>query len=146
MDENRLELARELGATHTINSGTENAVDAIFKIVEEGVDVAIEAVGIPATWDICQHIVKPGAHIANVGVHGVKVDFEIQKLWIKNLTITTGLVNTNTTPLLIKVASSNKLPLKKMITHRFKLEEIEHAYQVFLNGAKEKAMKIILTA
>lgn len=145
MDENRLSLAKELGATHTVNSAKENVADAVQKIVEEGVDVAIEAVGIPATWDICQHIVKPGAHIANVGVHGVKVDFEIQKLWIKNLTITTGLVNTNTTPMLIKAVSADKLPLKKMITHHFKLEEIEHAYQVFLNGAKEKAMKIILS-
>lgn len=146
MDENRLELAKELGATHTVNSGTENTVDAVLKIAgTEGVDVAIEAVGIPATWDICQKIVKPGAHIANVGVHGVKVDFEIEKLWIKNLTITTGLVNTNTTPMLIKAASTNKLPLQKLITHRFKLEEIEHAYQIFLNGAKEKAIKIIIS-
>lgn len=145
MDEARLALAKELGATHTVNSAKENVADAVQKIVEDGVDVAIEAVGIPATWDICQHIVKPGAHIANVGVHGVKVDFEIQKLWIKNLTITTGLVNTNTTPMLIKATSSGKLPLEKMITHHFKLEEIEHAYQVFLNAADEKAMKIILS-
>lgn len=146
MDENRLALAKELGATHTVNSGTENAVEAILKIAGgDGVDVAIEAVGIPATWDICQKIVKPGAHIANVGVHGVKVDFEIEKLWIKNLTITTGLVNTNTTPMLIKAASANKLPLQKLITHRFKLEEIEHAYEIFLNGAKEKAIKIIIS-
>lgn len=145
MDENRLALAKELGATHTVNSAKENVTDAVKKIVGDGVDVAIEAVGLPATWDICQHIVKPGAHIANVGVHGVKVDFEIQKLWIKNLTITTGLVNTNTTPMLIKATSSGKLPLEKMITHHFKLEEIEHAYQVFLNAADEKAMKIILS-
>ena len=145
MDENRLALAKELGATHTINSATESVIDAVQKIAGDGVDVAIEAVGIPATWDICQHIVKPGAHIANVGVHGVKVDFELQKLWIKNLTITTGLVNTNTTPMLIKAATSNKLELNKLITHHFKLDEIEHAYQVFLNGAKEKAMKIIIS-
>lgn len=146
MDENRLELAKELGATHTVNSSSENAVDAILKIAGgDGVDVAIEAVGIPPTWDICQKIVKPGAHIANVGVHGVKVDFEIEKLWIKNLTITTGLVNTNTTPMLLKAASTNKLPLQKLITHRFNLDEIEHAYQIFLNGAKEKALKIIIS-
>lgn len=145
LDENRLALAKELGATHTINSATENVEEALHKIVEDGVDVAIEAVGIPPTWDICQKIVKPGGNIANVGVHGVKVDFEIQKLWIKNLTITTGLVNTNTTPMLLKAASTNKLNLSKLITHHFNLTEIEHAYQVFLNGAKEKAIKIILT-
>lgn len=145
VDENRLALAKELGATHTINPAAGNVEEELRSIVAEGVDVAIEAVGIPSTWDICQKIVRPGAHIANVGVHGVKVDFEIQKLWIKNLTITTGLVNTNTTPMLLKAASSNKLHLSKLITHRFRLEEIEHAYQVFLNGAKEKALKIILS-
>ncbi|KFF05820.1 zinc-dependent alcohol dehydrogenase family protein [Flavobacterium reichenbachii] len=145
MDENRLNLAKELGATHTINSGTENVVESIKNIVGDGVDVAIEAVGIPATWDICQQIVKPGAHIANVGVHGVKVDFEIEKLWIKNLTITTGLVNTNTTPMLIKAVSANRFDLKKLITHHYKLDEIEQAYQTFLNGAKEKALKIIIS-
>ncbi len=145
MDENRLKVAKELGATHTVNPAVENAVEAIHKISKEGVDVAIEAVGIPKTWDVCQEIVKPGGHIANVGVHGVKVDFQIQKLWIKNLTITTGLVNTNTTPMLIKAVSSNKFDLKKMITHRYKLSEIEKAYEVFLNGSKEKALKIIIT-
>jgi alcohol dehydrogenase len=146
LDDNRLKLAKELGATHTINSGTTNAEEAVKEIVGgDGVDVAIEAVGIPSTWDICQKIVKPGAHIANVGVHGVKVDFDIQKLWIKNLTITTGLVNTNTTPMLLKVVSANRMDLKKMITHRFPLSELEHAYQVFLNAAEEKALKIIIT-
>lgn len=147
MDENRLELAKTLGATHIVNSAKQSAEEAVKKIVgEEGVDVAIEAVGVPPTWDICQRIVKPGGHIANVGVHGVKVDFEIQKLWIKNLTITTGLVNTNTTPMLLKATATNKLPLKSLITHHYKLSEIEEAYQVFLNGAKEKAMKIIIDA
>lgn len=147
MDDNRLELAKQLGATHTINSGNEDVYAKIKEIAgEEGVDVAIEAVGIPQTWDVCQKIVKPGGNIANVGVHGQKVDFEIQDLWIKNLTITTGLVNTNTTPMLLKAASTNKLPLNKLITHHFKLSEIEHAYDVFLNASKEKAMKVIIDA
>lgn len=146
MDENRLALAKELGATHTINSAVENPIDAVYKISEEGVDVSIEAVGIPQTWDVCQKIVRPGGHIANVGVHGTKVDFEIQQLWIKNLTITTGLVNTNTTPMLIRAVASNKFDLTKLITHRFDLSEIEKAYEVFLNASKENAMKIIINA
>ncbi|WP_025144263.1 zinc-dependent alcohol dehydrogenase family protein [Pedobacter jeongneungensis] len=146
LDENRLELAKQLGATHTINSASENLSSQIKNIVgEEGVDVAIEAVGIPQTWDICQQIVKPGGHIANVGVHGKKVDFQIQELWIKNLTITTGLVNTNTTPMLLKAVSTNKLPLDKLITHHFKLSEIMDAYGVFMNAAKENAMKVIIS-
>lgn len=147
LDENRLELAKQLGATYTINSASENLSDQIKKIVgEEGVDVAIEAVGIPQTWDICQQIVRPGGHIANVGVHGKKVDFQIQELWIKNLTITTGLVNTNTTPMLLKAVSTNKLPLEKLITHHFKLSEIMDAYDVFMNASKENAMKVIISA
>lgn len=145
LDQNRLDMAMQLGATHVINSADVNVEEAIKAIVgEEGVDAAIEAVGIPATWDICQKIVRPGGHLANVGVHGKSVTFEIEKLWIKNLTITTGLVNTNTTPMLLKAVATNKLPLKKLITHRFKLSEIIHAYDVFLNGSKEKALKIIL--
>ncbi len=146
LDDNRLALAKELGATHTINPGKENVEERVKEIVgEEGLDTAIEAVGVPATWNICQRIVKPGGHLANAGVHGKSVEFEIQKLWIKNLTITTGLVNTNTTPMLIKAASTNKLPLHKMITHHYKLGELEEAYKVFLNAAEEKAMKIIIT-
>ncbi|MAX82335.1 MAG: alcohol dehydrogenase [Crocinitomicaceae bacterium] len=145
LDQNRLDMAKELGATHVINSGDTNVEEAVKAIAgEEGVDVAIEAVGIPATWDICQKIVKPGGHLANVGVHGKSVNFEIEKLWIKNLTITTGLVNTNTTPMLLKAAATNKLPLSKLITHRFKLSEIMKAYDVFMNGSKEKALKIII--
>lgn len=144
LDENRLELAKQLGATHTLKP-SENIKEDVAKIVgEDGVDVAIEAVGLPQTWDVCQKIVKPGGHIANVGVHGKKVDFEIQDLWIKNLTITTGLVNTNTTPMLMKAVATNKLPIDKLITHHYKLSEIETAYDVFINAAKEKAMKIII--
>lgn len=146
IDNNRLDLSKELGATHTINPSKDNVIEAIKKIVgEEGVDVAIEAVGIPSTWDICQSIVKPGGHLANAGVHGVKVDFNIHHLWIKNLTITTGLVNTNTTPMLIKAVSTNKFNFSKMISHRFKLSEIKKAYDVFLNAEKEKALKIIIS-
>lgn len=144
LNENRLERAKKLGATHTLKP-SDNLKEEITKIVgEEGVDVAIEAVGLPQTWDICQKIVKPGGNIANVGVHGKKVDFEIQNLWIKNLTITTGLVNTNTTPMLMKAVSTNKLPVDKLITHHYKLSEIEKAYDVFLNASKENAMKIII--
>ncbi|GET28409.1 zinc-dependent alcohol dehydrogenase family protein [Prolixibacter sp. SD074] len=146
LDENRLEMAKSLGATHTLKP-SENIKENIAEIVgEEGVDVAIEAVGLPQTWDTCQKIVKPGGNIANVGVHGKKVDFEIQDLWIKNLTITTGLVNTNTTPMLMKAVATNKLPVDKLITHHYKLNEIEKAYDVFINASKEKALKIIIDA
>ncbi len=146
LDENRLKMAKEMGATHTLKP-SENIVEDIKKIVGgDGVDVAIEAVGIPPTWDVCQKIVKPGGNIANAGVHGKKVDFDIHKLWIANLTITTGLVNTNTTPMLMKAVSTNKLPVDKLITHRFKFDDMMKAYDTFLNASETNAMKLIIDA
>ncbi len=145
LDENRLKLARKLGATHTINSSEEDAVKRIMSETKDGVDVAMEAVGVPATFDICQHIVRPGGHVANIGVFGHSVDLQIQDLWIRNITITTGLVNTNTTPMLLKTVESGRIKPEELITHRFKLDEILKAYEVFGNAAKEKAMKVILT-
>ncbi len=143
-DENRLKMAREMGATHTVTP-TDDVQTKIAEIVgQDGVDVAIEAVGIPQTWEICQKIVKAGGNISIVGVHGKPVEFQAQNLWIKNLTITTGLVNANTTPMLLKAVGTGKLPVKKLITHHFKLSEIRKAYDVFLNAAKEQAMKIII--
>lgn len=145
LDPNRLKLARKLGATHTINSGEEDAIKKIMSETKDGVDVAIEAVGAPATFDICQHIVRPGGHVANIGVHGQSVNLQIQDLWIRNITITMGLVNTNTTPMLLKTVESGKIKPEELVTHRFKLNEILQAYEVFGNAAKEKALKIILS-
>ena len=145
LDENRLQMAKKFGATDTINSGAEDAVKKILSQTKDGVDVAVEAVGVPAAFDICQNIIRPGGHIANVGVHGHSVDLQIQNLWIKNITLTTGLVNTNTTPMLLKTVMSKKIDPNKLITHHFALDEILKAYQVFGNAAKEKAMKVIIT-
>jgi alcohol dehydrogenase len=144
LDDNRLQMAKTFGATHIINSEKEDAINEILNGTGDGVDVAIEAVGIPASFDVCQNIIKPGGHIAVVGVHGHSVDFQIQRLWIQNITLTTGLVNTNTTPMLLKTVSSGKLSPEKLITHHFKLNEILKAYTVFENAAKEKAMKVII--
>lgn len=144
LDENRLAAAKKAGATEIIHTGKEDAVKRIAAETKDGVDVAIEAVGIPATFDICQHIVRPGGHIANIGVHGQPVSLQIQDLWIKNITITMGLVNTNTTPMLLKTISSGKLDPKKLITHHFKLDDMLQAYEVFGNASKEKAMKVII--
>ena len=119
----------------------------VFEIVgADGVDVAIEAVGIPATWDMCQDIAKPGGNVAVVGVHGVPVDFKLEKLWIKNLTITTGLVNANTTEMLMKAISTSSVDYTKMLTHRFKFSELEQAYDVFKHAAENGAMKVVLEA
>jgi len=144
LDENRLKMAKKFGATDTINSRAEEPVKRIMSETKDGVDVAIEAVGIPSTFDICQNIIRPGGHIANVGVHGKSVDLQIQNLWIQNITLRTGLVNTNTTPMLLKVVLSKKIDPNKLITHHFKLKNIIDAYEVFGNAAKEKAMKVII--
>ena len=145
LDENRLEQAKKFGATDTINSGKEDAIKRIMSETKDGVDVAIEAVGSSATFNICQNIVRPGGHLANVGVHGHSVDLQIQDLWIKNITITMGLVNTNTIPMLLKTVFSRKILPEKLITHHFKLDDILKAYEVFGDAAKEKSMKVIIT-
>lgn len=145
LDDNRLAVAKQFGATHTINPAKEDAVSQIMIDTKEGVDVAIEAVGVPDTFDMCQAIVKPGGHVAVVGVHGKPVELQLQKLWIQNITLTTGLVNTNTTPMLLKTVTSGKIDPAKLITHHFKLADMLHAYEVFKNASNEKAMKVIIT-
>ena len=146
LDDNRLNVAKTFGATHIINSGNEDAVKKVKKLTDDtGVDVAIEAVGVPETFELCQEIVNTGGHIANVGVHGKSTILHLETLWSKNITITTGLVDTFSTPMLFKNVQSGKLDPKKLITHRFKLEEIIQAYNTFEHASKEKALKVILT-
>ncbi len=146
LDDNRLEIAKQFGATKVVNSGAQNAVQGVMSLTEgKGVDVAIEAVGIPATFDICQEIIKPGGNIANIGVHGKSVEFHIEKLWIHNITLTTGLVSTNSTPMLLKSVAAKKLDPQRLITHRFPLNEIMQGYDVFANAAKEQAIKVIMS-
>ncbi|CDL82310.1 zinc-dependent alcohol dehydrogenase family protein [Xenorhabdus szentirmaii] len=147
VDDNRLHMAQQFGANTIINPTRQNVVEEIQKLTKGmGVDVAIECVGIPATFKICQDIITAGGHIANVGVHGKSVELHLDELWIKNITITTGLVNTNSTPMLLKSIQSNKISPEKLVTHRYPLSEIETAYEIFGNAAQEKALKIVLTA
>ncbi|HLA59452.1 MAG TPA: zinc-dependent alcohol dehydrogenase family protein, partial [Puia sp.] len=140
-DDNRLETAKKFGATQTINNSRENAVERVKELTGGiGVDTAIEAVGIPATFDLCQSVVAPGGVIANVGVHGKSVELHLEKLWSENITITTRLVDTVTTPMLLKTIQSKKLDSKQLITHRFPLNDIIKAYDVFEHAAKERAL------
>ena len=146
-DPARLGLARQFGATDTIEVGKEDAVSGVMGLTKgQGVDVAIEAVGVPATFDICQKIVSPGGNVANIGVHGKPVELHIEDLWIKNVNISMGLVCTNTTPMLLKTVQGGKLDPSKLITHRFALDNILEAYEIFGNAAREKAMKVIIAA
>jgi alcohol dehydrogenase len=147
MDDNRLDVAKKFGATRSVNSRDGKAKEKIMDITGgKGVDVAIEAVGVPATFELCEDIVTAGGHIANIGVHGKSVDLHLEKLWSQNVTITTRLVDTVTTPMLLKSVASGKLKPKQLITHEFKLDDVMKAYDTFGNAAKEKALKVLLKA
>ena len=146
MDESRLEVSKTFGATDIINNQKEDAIAKINSLTgNKGVDVAIEAVGIPATFELCESIVAPGGHIANIGVHGKSVSLHLENLWAKNITITTRLVDTVTTPMLMKTVSSKKIDATKLITHHFSLKNIIQAYDTFGNAARDKTLKVILT-
>jgi alcohol dehydrogenase len=145
LDDNRLEVARRFGATKCINSAGGKTAELVMKLTNgRGVDTAIEAVGIPATFELCQALVAAGGVIANIGVHGVKADLHLEKLWDRNIAITTRLVDTVTIPMLFKTVSARKIDPTKLITHRFKIDGILDAYDTFANAAKTKALKVIV--
>ncbi len=147
LDDNRLEVSRSFGATQTVNSKDGRAVERVMALTHrKGVDVAIEAVGIAATFDICQDVVTAGGHIANVGVHGKSMSLKLEKLWAHNVTITTRLVDTVTTPMLLRTVLADRVRPRKLITHEFKLDDMMKAYDTFQNAAKEKALKVIVRA
>ncbi|MET3499907.1 alcohol dehydrogenase [Mucilaginibacter rubeus] len=146
-DDNRLNVARKFGATQIINSRNENTIEAVMKLTNQtGVDVAIEAVGIPETFELCEAIIAPGGRIANIGVHGKSVRLHLEDLWSKNITITTRLVDTVTSPMLLKTIQSKKIAPAKLITHRFRLDQVAEAYDTFGNAAEKKALKVILSS
>lgn len=145
-DDKRLEVAKIFGATQVIHNDMGNAVEKIMALTgNRGVDVAIEAVGIPETFNICQEVVAAGGHIANVGVHGKPVQLNLDKLWAQNITLRTGLVDTVTTPMLLKTVASGKLRPQQLITHHFTLDQIMQAYDTFGNAMKEHALKVIIS-
>jgi alcohol dehydrogenase len=147
LDDNRLEFARRFGATRTINSGDGKTAEKVKAMTAgQGVDAAIEAVGVPATFLLCQDLIAPGGIIANAGVHGTKVDLHLETLWSRNIAITTRLVDTVTTPMLLKTVQSKKIDPTLLITHRFRLAQILDAYETFSNAASTRALKVIIEA
>ncbi len=146
LDENRLAVARQFGATSTINAASADPVAEILRLTgNRGVDTAIEAVGVPASFITCENIIAPGGTIANIGVHGVKVDLHLEKLWSQNVTITTRLVDTMTTPMLLKTVQAKKLDPRQLITHHFTLGTILDAYETFGHAATTQALKVIIS-
>jgi len=147
LDDNRLAVAKRFGATDTVNSSDGKAAAAILKLTAgRGADSVIEAVGIPATFELCEEIVAPGGTIANIGVHGTQVALHLERLWDRNISITTRLVDTVSTPMLLKTAQSGKIDPKLLITHHFKLDAILEAYETFAHAADTKALKVIIHA
>ncbi|MGZ5137959.1 MAG: zinc-dependent alcohol dehydrogenase family protein [Burkholderiales bacterium] len=147
LDDNRLQVAKRFGATAVVNSADGKAAETVMKMTgERGVGTAIEAVGIPATFELCEKIVAPGGTIANIGVHGTKVDLHLENLWDRNITITTRLVDTVSTPMLLDTLRSHKIDPKVLITHHFTLDRILEAYETFAQAADTRALKVIIEA
>ena len=145
LDDNRLEVAKRFGAMHTINSADGKAAEKVKALTSgRGVDTVIEAVGVPATFLLCQDLVGSGGVIANIGVHGQKVELHLERLWSHNIAITTRLVDTVSTPMLMKTVQSKKIDPLSLITHRFKLDQIIEAYDTFARAAETKALKVII--
>jgi alcohol dehydrogenase len=145
-DENRLGVAKRVGATHTVQASASDVLDQVRALTDGyGVDVAVEAVGVPDTFAMCVDLVRPGGHVANVGVHGKPVELALQNLWIQNITISMGLVNTTTLPMLLKLVVQHKLPAAELVTHRFALDDILSAYETFGNAAETHALKVLIS-
>ena len=146
IDANRLAVAGQLGATTLINSADGTAIKQVMALTNgAGADVVIEAVGVPATFDICQSILAPGGRLANIGVHGKPVELHLEKLWDRNVSITTRLVDTAAIPMLLKLVQSGKLKPGQLVTHRFPLSDVMKAYDTFGNAAATRALKVVLT-
>ena len=146
LDDNRLAQAKSFGATDSVNSGRADWKAELMAMTDGmGVDVAIEAVGVPQTFDMATEIIRPGGTVANVGVHGTSVELKLQDLWIKDVAITTGLVSATTTPMLLKLVAQGKLTPERFVTHRFTFDSIMDAYDTFSRAAQSKALKVIIT-
>jgi alcohol dehydrogenase len=143
--DSRLDKALEFGADIVINNGRENAVEMVKDLTKGlGADVAIEAVGVPETFELCTSLVRPGGRVANVGVHGHSATLHLETLWIRDVTITTGLVDTFTTPKLLALIEQGRLDATPFATHRFRLEETIAAYETFAAAAETNALKVVL--
>jgi len=142
----RLEAAKSVGADVTVNSAREDASEAVGALTGGlGADVTVEAVGVPATFELAARLVRPGGHVANVGVHGEPATLHLEELWIRNVTITTGLVDTYSTPTLLRLISGHELDAGRFVTHRFTLDQFEEAYDVFARPSDTGALKVVLT-
>jgi alcohol dehydrogenase len=146
MADARLDHAREFGADETINNGTTDATATVMELTDGlGVDTAIEAVGVPATFELAADLIRPGGRVANVGVHGHSATLHLERLWTRDVTITTGLVDTSTIPQLLRLITVGRLDPTTLVTHRFGIADTMQAYDVFADAANTDALKVVLT-
>jgi alcohol dehydrogenase len=144
--DSRLEAAKQFGADVTVNNGREDPATVIAGLTGGlGADVTIEAVGVPATFELAVALVRPGGHVANVGVHGQPAVLHLEELWIKDVTITTGLVDTFSTPTFLRLLQGHQLDADRFVTHHFNLDQFEQAYEVFANAGETGALKVLLS-
>jgi alcohol dehydrogenase len=144
--DSRLEAAKQFGADVVVNNGREDALAVVQDLTGGlGADVAIEAVGVPASFDLAVELARPAGHIANIGVHGQPTTLHLESLWIRDITITTGLVDTYTTPTLLRLVTSSQLDAARFVTHHFPLDEFEAAYDLFARAGETGALKVVLT-
>jgi alcohol dehydrogenase len=141
----RLDAAKRFGADVTINNGSQDATEAVRELTDGlGADVAIEAVGVPASFELCTELVRPGGHVANIGVHGHPATLHLESLWIRDVTVTTGLVDTSSTPTLLRLVATHQIEAERFISHRFMLDEMLEAYDVFGRPSETGALKVVL--
>ena len=146
MADSRLDAAKQFGADVVVNNSRQDPEEVVAQLTDGlGADVAIEAVGVPATFELAARLARPGGHIANIGVHGEPVTLHLEELWIRDVTITTGLVDTSTTPMLLRLVRSEQLDASKFVTHHFELDDFENAYDVFGRAADTGALKVVLS-
>jgi alcohol dehydrogenase len=143
--DNRLDAAKRFGADITINNGNVDPKESIAGLTEGlGADVAIEAVGVPSTFELAASLIRPGGRVANIGVHGEPATLHLEELWIKNVTITTGLVDTYSTPTLLRLIQGGLIDPSPLVTHHFGLDDFEAAYDVFSRASDTGALKVVL--
>jgi len=146
LDDELLDAAKRFGADLTFNNTKEDPIAFVKKLTENfGVDVAIEAVGVPATFELCTALVRPGGHVANIGVHGKPATLHLETLWTRDVTITTGLVDTYSTPTLLKLVAAHQINAAQFVTHHFKMDDIVSAYDTFARAGETGALKVVLT-
>ena len=142
----RLEAAKHFGADITINNGREDALAIVRSLTDGlGADVAIEAVGVPESFELCTELVRPGGHVANIGVHGKPATLHLESLWIRDVTVTTGLVDTYSTPTLLRLVASHQVDAERFVSHHFELDQMLEAYDVFGRAAETGALKVVIT-